>query len=230
MPSTPHPLDNVVWSALASAHAPLALGGDLARRYPPRVAGFVGLRDGSPEARAALAALVEPGEEVLMLAAPGLVPGEAFEITFEKELVQMIAPAVTGEPRDATRFEPLDDADIPQMLALVEQTQPGPFRERTIDFGGFLGHKVDGELVAMGGRRMQLADFVEVSGICTDPAFRGQGLARDLVLILARRIAAEGRTPMLHAFGDNHAAIALYEKLGFVVRARPLAMRLRRRG
>jgi ribosomal protein S18 acetylase RimI-like enzyme len=229
MPSTPHPLDNVVWSALTSAHAPLALGGELARRYPPPIAGFVALRDGSTAAQAALAALVAPGEEVLMLSAAGLAPGAAFEITFQKELVQMIAPTLAGEPRDATRFEPLGDADIPQMLALVEQTQPGPFRERTIDFGGFLGHKVDGGLVAMGGRRMQLSDFVEVSGICTDPGFRGQGLARDLVLILARRIAAEGRTPMLHAFGDNQAAIALYEKLGFVLRARPLAMRLRRR-
>src|SRR5206468_3062810 len=98
------------------------------------------------------------------------------------------------------RFAPLSEVDVPAMLALVEQTKPGPFRERTIDFGGYLGHRVDGRLVAMGGRRMQLDAFVEVSGICTDPEWRGQGLGRDLVLILARAIAAEGRTPMLHAF------------------------------
>jgi len=225
-----HPLDNVIWSALASAHAGLAQGGELARRYPPRIARFAALRDASPEARAALADLVAPGEEVALVDTLGLEPGEGFELTLRKELVQMVAPRLVGEPRDAGRFEPLGDADVPQMLALVDETRPGPFQERTIDFGGFLGHKVDGRLVAMGGRRMHLAEFTEVSGICTDPAFRGHGFARDLVLILAQRIVDEGRTPFLHAFADNVAAIALYEKLGFVVRARPMVTLVRRRG
>jgi ribosomal protein S18 acetylase RimI-like enzyme len=230
MPTAPHPLHNVVWNALCSGHSGLALGGELARRYPPRIAAFVAVRDASPAAQAALAALVEAGEEVLMIDAPGPAPGDTFELMMQKELVQMVAPVLEGEPHDESRFEPLGDADISQMLALVEQTQPGPFRERTIDFGGFIGHKPGGRLVAMGGRRLQPDTFIEISGICTDPAWRGQGLARDVVLVLARRIAAEGRTPILHAFADNHAAIALYEKLGFVVRARPMAMRLRRRG
>lgn len=229
MSATPHPLDNVVWNALAGAHAPLAEGGALARRYRPEIARFLALAEPTAAARAALAALVPAGEEGALVGAPDLDPGDAFEILGRVELVQMVCAGLVGEPRDAARFRPLADADVPRMIALVEQTKPGPFQRRTIDFGGFLGHEVDGRLAAMGGYRMRLDDFAEVSGICTDPEFRGRGLARDLVLILSRRIVAAGGTPFLHAFGDNRTAIALYEKLGFVVRARPRAMRLRRR-
>jgi len=224
-----HPLDNVVWSALTSVHAPLARGGALARRYPPEIARFAALHEDTPAARAELAGIVAPGEEVALVALGELEPGDAFEVLLRKQLVQMIAPGFGGAPRDAARFEPLADADIPQMLALAEATKPGPFQQRTIDFGGFLGHKVGGRLVAMGGRRLHLDEFTEVSGICTDPGHRGQGLARDLVLILGGGIAAEGRTPFLHAFADNTGAIALYETLGFQVRARPDVILLRRR-
>ena len=224
-----HPLDNVVWSALTSVHAPLARGGALARRYPPKIARFAALCADSPAARAELAGIVAPGEEVALVALGEADPGEAFEVLVRKQLVQMIAPAFGGAPRDSSRFESLGDADIPQMLALAEATKPGPFQERTIDFGGFLGHKVDGRLVAMGGRRLRLAGFTEVSGICTDPGYRGQGLARDLVLIVGGGIVAEGCTPFLHAFADNTGAIALYERLGFHVRARPDVILLRRR-
>jgi len=229
MTAAPHPLDNVVWNALAGAHAGFSLGGERARRYRPAIASFAAVRDASPASLAALAALVAPGEEVLMVGPPAGAPGDAFEVLMGKELVQMVAPVLEGSPRDAARFEPLGDADIPQMLDLVARTQPGPFAERTIDFGGFIGHKADGRLVAMGGRRMQPDGHVEVSAICTDPGWRGRGLARDIVLVVAQAIVAEGRTPMLHAFGDNHAAIALYERLGFAVRARPMALRLLRR-
>jgi len=224
-----HPLDNVVWSALTSVHAPLARGGALARRYPPEIARFVALGDDSPAARAELAGIVAPGEEVALVTLGEVDAGDAFEVLARKQLVQMIAPGFGGAPRDATRFEPLGDADIPQMLALAEATKPGPFQQRTLDFGGFLGHKVDGRLVAMGGRRLHLDAFTEVSGICTDPGHRGQGFARDLVLILSAGIAAEGRTPFLHAYADNTGAISLYERLGFHVRVRPDVVLVRRR-
>ena len=230
MNATPHPLDQVIWNALDSVHAPLARGGALARRYPPRIAPFIAMRETSTEAREAMAALVEPGETVAAVGPADFDPGPAFTVEACKELVQMVCPELRGEPADLARFVPLGDDDIPQMTALVELTQPGPFRERTIDFGGFRGYKPDGRLVAMGGRRMHLDAFTEVSGICTLPGYRGQGLARDLVLMLSREIVEAGRTPFLHAFADNAPAIALYERLGYVVRARPHVIRLRRKG
>ena len=38
---------------------------------------------------------------------------------------------------------PLTHVDVPAMLQLVELTHPGPFFQRTIEFGGYLrvGHK-----------------------------------------------------------------------------------------
>ena len=230
MNASAHPLDDVIWNALAGVHAPLARGDDRARRYRPEIAPFAAMREDSDEARAALAALADPGEQVVTLGAPDFDPGPAFEVQGAKELVQMVCGDLRGQPRDLGRFVPLGDGDIAQMLSLVELTQPGPFRERTIDFGGFRGHKPAGRLVAMGGRRMQLDGFTEVSGICTLPEYRGQGLARDLVLMLSRELLESGKTPFLHAFSDNGPAIALYEQLGYVIRARPHVIRLRRRG
>lgn len=60
--------------------------------------------------------------------------------------------------------------------------------------------------------------WTEVSAVCTDPAYRGRGLAARLVRAVAAKIEARGRTPMLHAAETNVNAIRLYEKLGFTVR------------
>ena len=49
----------------------------------------------------------------------------------------------------------LGDADVPEMLALTELTQPGPFGPRTHDLGRYIGIRVDGRLAAMAGERMR---------------------------------------------------------------------------
>jgi predicted GNAT family acetyltransferase len=64
--------------------------------------------------------------------------------------------------------------------------------------------------------------WTEISAVCTDPAFQGQGLARRLVLAVAAGIKARGETPFLHAAADNTGAIRLYERLGFVVHRKPV--------
>jgi predicted GNAT family acetyltransferase len=67
----------------------------------------------------------------------------------------------------------------------------------------------------MAGERLQPEDFVEVSGICTHPDFRGRGLAAALTRIVTQRILDEGKTPFLHAYASNTGAISVYQKLGF---------------
>jgi predicted GNAT family acetyltransferase len=113
------------------------------------------------------------------------------------------------------------------MLDLVARTQPGPFRPRTIEMGTYLGIRRGGALVAMAGERLHPPGWTEISAVCTDPAFRRQGLASRLVLAVAAGIRARGETPFLHAAASNTTAIRVYEALGFRLRRRTTFATLR---
>jgi predicted GNAT family acetyltransferase len=103
------------------------------------------------------------------------------------------------------------------MLALATLTRPGPFAPRTPELGEFWGIKDGDTLVAMAGERMRQPGFTELSGVCTHPDARGQGLARLLSSWVVHRIASRGETPYLHAYASNTQAIDLYRSLGFIV-------------
>jgi len=77
------------------------------------------------------------------------------------------------------------------------------------------GARLDNRLAAMGGTRLNLEGYTEISGLCTHPDFQGRGLATALTLHIAKVIRSRGDRPFLHAYADNHGAIALYRKLGF---------------
>ena len=107
---------------------------------------------------------------------------------------------------------------IPAMLELTKLTNPGPFLERTIDFGHYRGI-FDGEkLVAMAGQRMHAFNYAEISAVCTHPDYLGKGYARQLLLNQAQRIQAEGNIPYLHVLTTNDRAIKVYEGIGFTIR------------
>jgi predicted GNAT family acetyltransferase len=104
------------------------------------------------------------------------------------------------------------------MLALTAATKPGPFFERTIEFGNYIGIFEGDELLAMAGERLQLDGFTEASAICTKPGHNGKGYASCLLSAVAEIIIASGDTPFLHVKQDNDAALAVYKKLGFEIR------------
>jgi predicted GNAT family acetyltransferase len=210
-----HVLDRPVWESLVSRHATLSQGGPLAKRYVPDVNLFASARDDGAEALAALAELVKPGEHVYVLQVPGIAVPETLHAAKTALGVQMVAARpITAEP-GSDAVLPLDDADAPEMLALAQLTQPGPFLARTHVMGRFIGIRIDGRLAAMAGERMHVPGHTELSGVCTHPDFRGRGLARRLSATVCAGIEARGETPFLHAWKNNHSAIALYEKLGF---------------
>ena len=95
---------------------------------------------------------------------------------------------------------------------------PRPVRGRTHELGTYLGIKADGALVAMGGERMRLPGFTEISAVCTHPDHRGRGYSQALVAELGRGIFERAETPFLHVKPDNVDAIHVYEKLGFRTR------------
>jgi predicted GNAT family acetyltransferase len=166
-----------------------------------------------------MAVLAEPGDPVYLVQAPpipdlpGLVP------RFRRPLVQMVfAGEPPTVPEGADAIVPLGEADAEAMLALATLTEPGPFRRDTRLMGPFFGVRRDGRLAAMAGERMKVPGHAELSGVCTHPDFRGQGLGRRLSAFKTRAILARGEVPFLHAWTDNAGAIALYEALGYRIR------------
>ena len=65
---------------------------------------------------------------------------------------------------------------------------------------------------------MRPEGHVEISAVCVDPAWRGKGIAGQLIKRLQAGIQQRGDTPFLHVLASNHTAIALYERLGFTLR------------
>jgi ribosomal protein S18 acetylase RimI-like enzyme len=209
-----HPLDNPVWWALTSGNSDIAQGNARALRYPPDVAPFAATLAGAPDASAALAPLIPDGGRLLTVTAHEIAkarPGG--------EVLQMVTTKLTKAAR-AGAFEVLSEADAGEMQALVALTRPGPFAPRAFALGSYIGIRRGGRLAAMAGERMRPGEFVEISSVCVHPDHRGEGLANALVTTLAQAIIADGLMPFLHVFADNAPAIALYQRLGFEVRAK----------
>ena len=225
VPPPGHVLDHPVWASLAGHHAHFAERHGRAVRYHPDVAPFVALADpADPRAWADAAALVGPGG-TLALAGPATWPEDEWEVEFQGGSVQLVDTALQARPHpEAVRLGP---EDVPEILELVARTQPGPFRPRTVELGTYLGIRRDGVLVAMAGERQHPPGWTEISAVCTDEAYRGQGLATGLVRAVAAGIRARGETPFLHANAANTGAIRLYESLGFTLRRRSLFTALR---
>jgi predicted GNAT family acetyltransferase len=211
-------LDRPAWSSLTTAHADLAQGSALALRYRPEVNVFVSPADHGAEALAAAAALVAPGDRAYVVQAEPAPDLPGLTAVLRRPLVQMVFAGQLPAGEADTGIAPLDESDADEMLALATLQQPGPFRRETRRMGRFVGVKRGGRLAAMAGERFHFPGFCELSGVCTHPDFGGEGLGTRLSAHVTRAILDRGETPFLHAWSDNHGAIALYERLGYRVR------------
>ena len=208
-------LANLMWHSLTTKHSPYAIGGDLARRYPPDIGPFTSVIANEQAAFDALTGLVSSGEVVDITGGhPPL--GEAWTLRHQLMLVQLVynGSAIEREQTDSM-ITRLMTADIPAMLALVELTHPGPFRQRTIELGPYLGIWQDGQLVAMAGLRFHVPGYREISAVCTHPSFQRRGYARMLLKQLISDIQNVGEVPFLHVASEKTGAYTLYESLGF---------------
>jgi len=229
----PHPLDNPARASLLGPHAHFAEGEGQVLRYPVQMCPFTALPD-EPDAASwrDVATLLGPGG-LAVLAATQVLPPPDWELVFHSAAVQLVDDGVvpatdnTATNREATNSEatdgeaiPLGPDDVPEMIALVELTKPGPFLPRTIEMGSYLGIRRNGSLVAMAGERLRPPGWTEVSAVCTHPAYRGKGLASRLTHAVVAGIRARGERPFLHAAAANTNALRLYQALGFRPRNR----------
>jgi ribosomal protein S18 acetylase RimI-like enzyme len=209
-------LDNVVWHALRGPQQTLAEGAGSALRYPSSVAPFAAVTDDASDAAwSALADLVGAGN-LAVLFRDRVEPPDTWREHGRIPTYQMLASEVVGEEfADAT---PLGESDVDAMVDLVERTQPGPFARRTVALGSYFGVRDGDRLVAMAGERICTDRYTEISAICTDPEYRGRGLAAALTLHLVAHIRVRGSEPFLHVAIENENAHRLYLALGFVKR------------
>lgn len=215
------PLDS-----LSTAFAPLALRSGLAIKFPREITPFSALLENTPAALTDLHSLLEPGESTFVvsfnrLAGPlptGLSAKGPFSVAQYEFPIGAPRPSLSSE----TRIEPLTCAHGAEMVELTSVAFPGFFRIRTCEMGPYFGIRDHGRLVAMCGERMNIrtpdADFREISGLCTHPDYRGRGYAPALLAHMLHLHHTAGRRSYLHVAADNAAAIALYQRLGFISR------------
>lgn len=116
--------------------------------------------------------------------------------------------AVSGDGY-AEAIGQLRDSPAAQRTAHAERLRHAP-----VPYRGFLVRR-DGETLVCG-QYVAEADMVGLYDVFTAPAARGQGLAGALCHALLRRARDEGaRRAYLQVEGDNHAARAVYRRLGF---------------
>jgi len=214
-----HPLDRAVWNALTTRQAHLAVAEGPVLRFDPAYARFAAVRPDADDGAEAMVRLARRTGPLALFQTNAAAPQGLTEID-RIDCLQMTCAALSAGGRSVD-FEPLGDADGPEMLALAQLTQPGPFLEKTHLLGPFIGVRREGRLIAMAGVRLNLDGFTEVSGVCTHPDHRGQGYAGAMMRTVAHEILARGDTAFLHARIGHAGTIAFYETLGFKPRITP---------
>ncbi|MBS1656077.1 MAG: GNAT family N-acetyltransferase, partial [Bacteroidetes bacterium] len=212
-------LDNPIWEALNSRQAHFNTGNRQVSYFDPQVSPFLSMQYWKKEDEAALLQYMPASRNFfILIAKPFSLPAE-MEIVYTTPIYQMVCTRFKPGTQRPVDTIPLTKEHVPEMISLTQLTKPGPFTERTIEFGHYRGVQEDGKLAAMAGERLKVKGFTEVSAICTHPDHAGKGYAAYLLEEAVQRIMAAGDIPFLHVRADNENAIALYKKRGFEIRA-----------
>lgn len=212
------PLDNVPWVALSTVQQHFNTGNEAVKYFPAEVAPFIGLEHWNEKDRENLLQYLPDNRTFFLLVAQPVTLPEELEIVFTTPIYQMVCEKfIPGTERNIQTL-PLVKEHVPQMIELTRLTRPGPFTQRTIEFGNYRGVFDEDKLVAMAGERLQVPGYTEVSAICTHPDYTGRGYAAHLLEEAMQRIIDAGNSPFLHVRADNTGAVELYKKRGFYIR------------
>lgn len=213
-----HLLDNPAWNALISGNEYLSNGNDQVKYFNKEVSPFVGFKENSTESFQLLSELIPHNGPVGFISPVEKEIPSQWDVLQCVRTFQMINTEQIKSVDIGLETTALTTEHIPQMLTLTKLTKPGPFAERTIEFGHYRGIFDGDNLVAMTGQRLHAFEYAEVSAVCTHPDYAGMGYARELLLYQVNRIKAASGIPFLHVRWDNDRAIKVYEDLGFLTR------------
>ena len=212
-----HLLINPVYNALSTGDSSLAFGNDRVKYFDEQVSPFIGIANGNTDGFKELLQLLPVGRKILYATPQIIEEPEGWQLLNETKGVQFVLDPGANPDNAFGIPVPLQKENIEEMVKLATLTKPGPFGERTIDFGNYYGIFQDGRLAAMAGQRLHVTQYTEVSAVCTHPDYTGSGFAAALIQHQINVIRREGKIPFLHVREDNSRAIALYERLEFKV-------------
>jgi GNAT superfamily N-acetyltransferase len=214
------PLDNPIWESLSHFHQPYNEGGNRLKYFIPDVSPFVAMQHWEEEDKNYLTAHLPADRNFFYIISDPILLPDTCEVVFTTPLYQMVCNKHVPYTVSAMEIRTLGKEDIPRMIELTALTKPGPFNQRTIEFGNYIGIFEGDRLAAMAGERLKLNNYTEISAICTHPDFLGKGYAASLLSVAASRIDQTGAVPFLHVRCDNERAISMYEKAGFEIRCK----------
>lgn len=216
-----HVLDNMIWNAITTGNKDIAfVDGDIGY-YRRDIAPFAGMRELNDTNLQRLYEVTPLNGKIAISSLNKMEHKEdKWKLLQPMDITQMIYeyPVDSFTTQNSHLIVPLTDEHIPQMLELTALTKPGPFLQRTIEFGNYFGIFINGRLAAMTGQRMHPLPHMEVSAVCTHPDFRGKGYAKTLMLHVMEMILDNSFIPFLHVLTNNTSAIKLYESIGYRIR------------
>lgn len=154
--------------------------------------------------------------------------------TSQRTLLQMRMPLPAAASGIATRPFTPDDVDAfvavnnrafswhPEQSGLTPAWVAKDMATDWFDADGFRLHHIDGDLAGFCWTKVHAATdydpaLGEIYVIAVDPPFHGQGLGMAMTLAGLEWLASAGlKTAMLYVESDNAAAVATYERIGFV--------------
>lgn len=214
-----HELSNPVWESLCTRQKDFNIGDEEIRFYPADVSPFLAVKNWDEKDMQALTERI-PTRSFSMVVENEVNLPPSFDIIFAIPLYQMVCKDLHPSETTGIEIHELSYEHVLQMLALTAMTKPGPFYEKTIDLGNYIGIFDKDNLVAMAGERMKLTGYTEVSAICTHPDHLGKGYASALFSRASEQIVKDGCHPFLHVRTDNARAIRIYEKFGYKIRSK----------
>ena len=214
-------LENPVYNALLTGDSHLSFGTEKVKYFDAEVSPFAGFAKDNKYGFSELYELLPSGRRILYAISSSIQEPKGWQLQHEIKGLQFVYEGSNTIEGDFSNIVPLTEQHVDEMIELVKLTKPGPFGKRTIDFGSYHGIFDHGKLVAMTGQRLHVANYTEISAVCTHPDHLGKGYASALMQHQLQIILNNGQQPFLHVRDDNERAIAVYERLGFNV-SRPM--------